>query len=99
MLKVKKKIHNPKNQNELTDLQNEIKNSIKNLFIKDQKNKKIKNEYADILPKIRCDYAQLQKENNQLRIEIQKCQRYIQYNQNIAQTPYRKPASKKRKRI
>ena len=37
MLKVKKKIQNPESQNndELTDLQNQIKNSIKNLFIKD----------------------------------------------------------------
>ena len=72
MLKVKKKIQNPKNQNGLTDLQNEIKNSVKNLYFKDQKNKKTINEYADILAKIRNEYAQLQKENNQLRIEIQK---------------------------
>ena len=72
MLKVKKKIQNPKNQNGLTDLQNEIKSSVKNLYFKDQKNKKTINEYADILAKIRNEYAQLQKENNQLRIEIQK---------------------------
>ena len=72
MLKVKKKIQNPKNQNGLTGLQNEIKNSVKNLYFKDQKNKKTINEYADILAKIRNEYAQLQKENNQLRIEIQK---------------------------
>ena len=72
MLKVKKKIQNPKNQNGLTDLQNEIKNSVKNLYFKDQKNKKTINEYADILAKIRNEYAQLQKDNNQLRIEIQK---------------------------
>ena len=72
MLKVKKKIQNPKNQNGLTDLQNEIKSSVKNLYFKDQKNKKTINEYADILAKIRNEYAQLQKENNQLRTEIQK---------------------------
>ena len=99
MLKVKKKIQNPKNQNGLTDLQNEIKNFVKNLYFKDQKNKKTINEYTDILAKIRNEYAQLQKENNQLRIEIQKYQRYIQYNENVSQTPYRKPAFKKRKRI
>ena len=87
MLKVKKKIQNPKNQNGLTDLQNEIKNSVKNLYFKDQKNKKTINEYADILAKIRNEYAQLQKENNQLRIEIQKYERYIQYNENLSQTP------------
>ena len=76
-----------------------MKNFIKNLFIKNPKNKKTINEYTDILTKIRNEYAQLQKEKNQLRTEIQKYQRYIQYNQNVSQTPYRKPASKKRKRI
>ena len=44
MLKVKKKIQNPKSKSndDLTNLQNEIKNSIKYLFIGNQKNKKIK---------------------------------------------------------
>ena len=41
MLKVKKKIQpKTKKDDELIKLQNEIKNSIKNLYIKDQKNKK-----------------------------------------------------------
>ena len=100
MLKVKKKIQNPKSQGheELTNLQNDIKNSIKNLFIKDQKNKKTINEYADLITKIRNKYAQLQKENDQLRIELQKYQQYIQ---NISQTPYRKPSYRRpnRKRM
>ena len=63
MLKVKKKIQNPKSKGhkELTNLQNNVKNSIKNLFIKDQKNRKT-NEYVDLITKIRNKYAQLQKE-------------------------------------
>ena len=69
------------------------------MFIKEPKNKTTINEYTDIPTKIRSEYAQLQKEKNQLRTEIQKYQRYIQYNQNVSQTPYRKLASKKRKRI
>ena len=79
MLKVKKKIQNPKSQNndELTDLQNQIKNSIKNSFIKDQKNKKTINDYADLITKITNEYAQLQKENNQLKIELKKYQQYV----------------------
>ena len=100
MLKVKKKIQNPKSQNndELTDLQNQIKNSIKNLFIKDQKNKKTINGYADLITKIRNEYAQLQKQNNQLKIELQKYQQYVQ---NVSQNPYIKPSyvRPKRKRI
>ena len=80
MLKVKKKIQNPKSQNndKLTDLQNQIKSSIKNLFVRDQKNKKTINGYADLITKIRNEYAQLQKENNQLKIELQKYQQYVQ---------------------
>ena len=100
MLKVKKKIQNPKSQNndELTDLQNQIKNSIKNLFIKDQKNKKTINGYADLITKIRNEYAQLQKQNNQLKTELQKYQQYVQ---NVSQNPYIKPSyvRPKRKRI
>ena len=100
MLKVKKKIQNPKSKanDKLTNLQNEIKNSIKNLYIKDKKNTKIINEYADLITKIRKEFAQLRKENDQLRIE---CRKYQQYVQNVSQTPYRKPSylKPKRKRI
>ena len=100
MLKVKKKIQNPKSKanDKLTNLQNEIKNSIKNLYIKDKKNTKIINEYADLITKIRKEFAQLRKENDQLRIE---CRKYQQYFQNVSQTPYRKPSylKPKRKRI
>ena len=62
-MKIKKKIQNPKSQNndELTDLQNQTKNLIKNLFVKDKKNKNTINDYADLLTKIRNEYAQLQK--------------------------------------
>ena len=43
MLKVKKAVRNPKNKsqdNDLMDLQNDIKSSIKNLYINDKKKKK-----------------------------------------------------------
>ena len=68
------------------------------MFIKDQKDKKTINEYADLITKIRNKYVQLQKENNQLKIELQKYQQYVQ---SISQTPYRKPSCvrPKRKRI
>ena len=97
MLKVKKKIQNPKSQNndELTDLQNQIENLIKNLFIKNKKNKKTINGYADLITKIRTEYVQLQKENNKLKIELQKYQQYVQ---NVSQNPSRKPSYMRPKR-
>ena len=68
------------------------------MFIKDQKDKKTINEYADLITKIRNKYVQLQKENNQLKIELQKYQQYVQ---NVSQNPYTKPSyvRPKRKRI
>ena len=74
MLKVKKKIRNPKSQNndELTDLQNQIKNSIKNLFIKDKKNKKTINDYADLITKIRNEYYDENDESDSYISEIRK---------------------------
>ena len=79
MLKVKKKIHRNVNKNQeddITKIQNELKNSIKNLYINDQKKKKTIDEYAQLTTKIREEYAKLQQENNQLKIELQKYKNY-----------------------
>ena len=73
-------------------LQNEIKNSINNLYISDQKKKKAINEYAELLAKIRNAYAKLQKENNQLKIELHKYQTYVQ---NTPQRSYQKTSYQK----
>ena len=72
VLKVKMKISKNTNKNqedEITQLQTEIKHSIKNLYISDQKKKKTIDEYAQLLTK---EYAKLKQENNQLKIEMQK---------------------------
>ena len=58
-----------KNKNEEAQLHDEIKNSIKNLYLSDQKNKKRVNDYAQLLAKIRNEYVLLQKENYQLKID------------------------------
>ena len=81
MLKVKKKISKNANKNqedEITQLQNEIKNSKKNLQLSDQKKKKTIDEYAQLFTKIREEYGKLQQENNQLKTEIQKYRSYIE---------------------
>ena len=79
MLKVKKKIQNSKslNNDDLTDLQNQIKNSIKNLYINDKKNQKTINDYADLITKIRNEYVQIPKKNDHLKIELRKYQQYV----------------------
>ena len=102
MLKVKVFFQNPKNKNQdkgLTHLKNEIKNSIKSLYISDQKKKKTINKYAELLTKIRNEYAKLQKENNQLKIQLHKYQTYVQNMPRIScQKPsYQKPIRKRKR--
>ena len=96
MLKVKKKIQGPKNKSQdedLTQLHNEIKNSIKHLYISNQTKKKTINEHAELTTNIRNEYAKLQNENSDLKIELQKYQDYIQ---NKLQRLYQKPIRKKK---
>ena len=99
MLKVKKKISKNTNKNEgneITQLQTVIKNSIKNLYISDQKKKTI-DEYAQLLTKIREEYAKLQQEMNQLKIEMQKYRSYIERSSQKTYHPnYEKPIRKRK---
>ena len=81
-IQVKKKIHKTnlkKNQdNKILKNQNDLRNSIKNLFISNQTKKKTIDEYAQLTTKIREEYAKLQQENNQLKIELHKYKNYVE---------------------
>ena len=92
MLKVKKKIHKTnysKNQeDDISKMQNDLKNSIKDLYIGDKKKKKTIDEYAQLTTKIRDEYAKLQQENNQLKIELHKYKAYVE---QLSQKSYQKP--------
>ena len=73
------------------------KNSIRNLYISDQKKKKTIDEYAQLLTKIREEYAKLQQENNQLKIEMQKYRSYIERSsQKTYRRNYQKPIRKRK---
>ena len=99
MLKFKKKIPSTKNKNkneDVTQLHEEIKNSIKNLYHGDQKKKKTINEYIEIISKIRNEYALLQKDYNHLKIELQKYQNYVQNLPQKSHTKYQKPIRKRK---
>ena len=82
MLKVKKKIRKTnysKNQeDDISKIQNDLKNSIKNLYISDKKKKKTIDEYAQPATKIREKYAKLQQEDNQLKIKLHKYKTYVE---------------------
>ena len=72
---------------------------MKNSYLKNQKNKKAVNDYTNLITKIRNEYAQLQKEKNQLEIEIHKCQQYFQDFEQKYKTPRYVKRRPKRKRI
>ena len=92
MLKVKKKIHktnlNKNQEDDISKIQNNLKSSIKNLYISDQKKKKKIDKYAQLITKIREEYAKLQQENNQLKIELHKYKTYVE---QLSQKSYQKP--------
>ena len=57
MLKVKKPVQSHNSKNEIEEWQNDTKNSIKNLYIKNQKDSKTINQYSDASQKIKNEYA------------------------------------------
>ena len=80
MSKKKKKIRKTNKTNEddeIVKIQNNLKNSIKTLFISDKKKKAI-DEYVQLTTRIREEYAKLQQENNQLKIELHKYKEYVE---------------------
>ena len=81
MLKVKrqiqKKVKNIQDDEHLKN-QNELKNSIKNLYIDNEKKKKTIDECAQLTTQIREEYAKLQRENNELELAIEKYKNYIE---------------------
>ena len=101
MLKVKKQIQrkiNNNNQDEQIKNQNDLKNSIKNLFIGNQNKKKIIHEYAQLTTQIREEYAKLQNENNQLKSTLEKYKQYVEEMQLPRQWSryYEKPTRKRK---
>ena len=73
------------------------------MYLRDQKNKKTVNDYVQLLTKIRNEYVILQKENNQLKIGLEKRKNYFE---NLPKFPrksdYRQPTRntyKKRKQF
>ena len=82
MLKAKNKIDktnlNKNQEDNISKIQNDLKNSMKDLYISDQKKKKTIDEYAQLATKIREEYAKLQQEKNQLKIELHKYKTYVE---------------------
>ena len=80
MLKVKnihKKAKNIQYDENLKN-QNDLKNSIRNLYISNKTKKKTIDEYAQLTTQIREEYSKLQSKCNQLEIELQNYKNYVE---------------------
>ena len=80
MLKIKKQLPLAANfdETEYTKNQEDIKNSIKKLFISNQSRKKTIDEYAQLTTQIREEYAKLQAKCVQLESTLQRYKDYVE---------------------
>ena len=95
MLKVKRPIQLHNAKNEIEEWQNDIKNSIKGLYIKTKKDNQTINQYSDAFQKVKNEYALLYKENQELKKTIQEIKESQQMNpQNYYRQPRKRPLSR-----
>ena len=79
MLRIKKQLPlSAIDETEYTKNQEDIKNSIKQLFISNQGRKKTIDQYAKLTTQIREEYAKLQAKYVQLEAELQKYKDYVE---------------------
>ena len=82
MQKVKRNISAVKNKDEISELQNDIKNSIKTMYIQNKKYAQTINQYANMINKIKEEYALIYKENLDLQKTIEEMKNPQPVNQN-----------------
>ena len=102
MLKVKKTIYAPPNKiNQINQLQNEIKETVKKLHIESKNKTKTINEYTVLISSVRKEYEILYKENQNLKTENQKLKDYnnrqLDYDRRVIRKLPKIPPQRKRK--
>ena len=96
MLRIKKQLPlSAIDETEYTKNQEDIKNSIKQLFISNQGRKKTINQYAKLTTQIREEYAKLQAKCVQLEAELQKYKDYVEDRRRPFIPPQRKRVFRK----
>ena len=98
MLKVKKQIQRKnKNNDENEQLRNNLINSVKHLLSSNPTKTKTIDEYVQLTTQIRKEYAKLQKENNNLKIELEKYKQCVEKIQPRTPKKYYEKPIRKRK--
>ena len=89
MLKVKRAVSSKNSTAEIDDWENDIKNSIKSMYIKNKNDNKLIAQYENALQTIKQEYTLVYKENEELKktIEEMKSQQKISLSENQRKRP------------
>ena len=74
MLKVKRAVHSKNSTNQIDEWENDIKNSIRKMYIQNQKDNDLIKQYENALQKIKEEYTIIYKENQELKKIVQEIQ-------------------------
>ena len=89
MLKVKRAVSSKNSTAEIDEWENDIKNSIKSLYIKNENDSKLIGQYENALQTLKQEYTLVYKENEELKkaIEEMKSQQKISLSENQRKRP------------
>ena len=89
MLKVKKAVSSKISTAEIDEWENDIKNSIKSLYLKNKNDSKLIDQYENALQTLKQEYTLVYKENEELKkaIEEMKSQQKISLSENQRKRP------------
>ena len=89
MIKVKRGVSSKNSTAEIDEWENDIKNSIKSLYIKNKNDSKLINQYENALQTLKQEYTLVYKENEELKktIEEMKSQQKISLSENQRKRP------------
>ena len=92
MLKVKRPVHSKNSTSQIDEWENDIKNSIKNMYIQNQKDTDLIKQYENALQKLKQEYTLMYKENPELKKTVQEMKQSQQSvsstNENLRKRPF-----------
>ena len=91
MLKVKRPVHSKNSTSQIDEWENDIKNSIKKMYIQNQKDTDLINQYENAMQKLKQEYTLVYKENQELKKTVQEIKQSqenpLSTNENLRKRP------------
>ena len=94
MLKVKRPVHSKNSTSQIDEWENDIKNSIKNMYIQNQKDTDLIHQHENALQKLKQEYTLLYKENQELKKTVQEMKQSEQSASSTNENLRKRPLSK-----